>query len=73
VQRCVHSLDVFDRGSVRVAPFGSFVSGLGTWDSDIDLVITGLLEPDRVTGGFAPADKRKVVKLLQQVANRMRK
>ena len=27
----------------QVKPFGSYVSGLGTRDSDIDLVITGVL------------------------------
>ena len=29
---------------VQVCPFGSFVSGLGTKDSDIDVVITGGVE-----------------------------
>ena len=36
---------------VDVEVFGSFANNLSTWNSDVDLVVTGLLEPDRVTGG----------------------
>ncbi len=31
--------------------FGSFANGLSTWNSDLDLVVTGVFEPDRLTGG----------------------
>lgn len=31
--------------------FGSFANGLSTWNSDLDLVVTGIYEPDRMTGG----------------------
>lgn len=36
---------------VSVEVFGSFANGLSTWNSDVDIVVTGLLEPDRSTGG----------------------
>lgn len=36
---------------VDVEVFGSFANGLSTWNSDVDLVITGLMEPDKSTGG----------------------
>jgi hypothetical protein len=39
------------RGRVAVRVFGSFASGMGTWDSDVDLVVTGLFAPDAHTGG----------------------
>ena len=31
--------------------FGSFANGLSTWNSDLDLVVTGVMEPDRISGG----------------------
>ncbi len=40
-----------DARKVQVEVFGSFANGLSTWSSDVDLVVTGLVEPDRVTGG----------------------
>lgn len=36
---------------VDVEIFGSFANGLSTWSSDVDLVVTGIMEPDRSTGG----------------------
>lgn len=36
---------------VELQVFGSFANGLSTWASDLDLVITGVVEPDRLTGG----------------------
>jgi non-canonical poly(A) RNA polymerase PAPD5/7 len=30
-----------DVSNIRVQPFGSFVNGLSTWNSDVDLVVTG--------------------------------
>ncbi len=35
---------------VDVQVFGSFANGLSTWNSDLDLVVTGVMEPDRVSG-----------------------
>ena len=58
---------------VRVQPFGSFVSGLSTWDSDVDVVIAGIATPSRLTGGFATADKRFVARVLDRVARELRK
>lgn len=31
--------------------FGSFANGLSTWSSDLDLVVTGIMEPEKHTGG----------------------
>lgn len=36
---------------VEVHVFGSFANGLSTWTSDVDLVVTGMLQPERSTGG----------------------
>lgn len=37
---------------VQVQTFGSFANGLGMHSSDLDLVVTGLMEPDSPqTGG----------------------
>lgn len=36
--------------------------------SDVDIVISGLVQPSRLTGGFSPADKRFVTKVLDKVA-----
>ena len=36
--------------SVQLQPFGSFISGLGTKDSDLDLVITGAWTGERFAG-----------------------
>ena len=40
------------RGKFKVEVFGSFANGLSTWHSDVDLVVTGLFEPDRTTGCY---------------------
>lgn len=36
---------------VELQVFGSFANGLSTWCSDLDLVVAGVMEPDRVSGG----------------------
>ncbi len=41
--------------------FGSFANGLSTWNSDLDLVVTGVMEPDRVTGCELGLRKGRVV------------
>lgn len=35
----------------QVEVFGSFASGLSTWSSDVDLVVTGIMEQSKQTGG----------------------
>jgi hypothetical protein len=62
-----------EAGEFRVQPFGSFVSGLSTWDSDVDIVITGLVDPSPITGGFTQADKRMVAKCLDRIARELRR
>ncbi|KAF5835959.1 hypothetical protein DUNSADRAFT_6624 [Dunaliella salina] len=46
------------RGRLQVLPFGSFVSGLGTKASDIDIVITGVREPQDPSKGFYERHER---------------
>ncbi|KIY94997.1 poly(a) polymerase [Monoraphidium neglectum] len=62
-----------DGARVKVQPFGSFVSGLSTWNSDVDIVVSGLVTPSRLTGGFGQADKRFVIKILDRVAKELRR
>ncbi len=38
---------------MQVHAFGSYVNNLGTHDSDVDVVITGLLEPNNADNGGA--------------------
>eukprot|EP00878_Enallax_costatus_P008207 GHUV01008580.1.p1 GENE.GHUV01008580.1~~GHUV01008580.1.p1 ORF type:complete len:544 (+),score=136.06 GHUV01008580.1:826-2457(+) len=59
--------------NVRVQPFGSFVNGLSTWNSDVDLVVTGLAKPSRITGGFSHNDKRLVYRALDRIASALRR
>ena len=40
--------------------------------SDVDLVVTGLVQPDPATGGFAPSDKRLVFTALERIARQLR-
>lgn len=44
---------MFTKGkrNVRTEVFGSYVNGLATWQSDIDVVVTGLHKPHPVKGG----------------------
>jgi hypothetical protein len=41
--------------------------------SDVDLVVTGLVQPDSITGGFSPKDKRLVSSALERIATQLRK
>ncbi|WIA23026.1 hypothetical protein OEZ86_009941 [Tetradesmus obliquus] len=62
-----------DVSHIRVQPFGSFVNGLSTWNSDVDLVVTGLAKPSRITGGFSHNDKKVVYRALDRIAAALRK
>ena len=43
-------------GRLEVLPFGSFVSGLGTSSSDVDVVVVGVKQPR--SGGFYDKGER---------------
>lgn len=45
--------------NVRTEVFGSYVNGLATWQSDIDLVVTGLHKPHPVKGGGSDCGRRE--------------
>lgn len=62
-----------DTSGIRLQPFGSFVNGLSTWNSDIDLVVTGIVQPSSLTGGFEPGDKRLVSTALERIAGQLRR
>ncbi|KAI8469643.1 MAG: hypothetical protein J3K34DRAFT_522009 [Monoraphidium minutum] len=72
-QRGLDGVPLPEGARVKVQPFGSFVSGLSTWNSDVDIVISGLVTPSRLTGGFGQADKRFVTKVLDRVARELRR
>ncbi|GBF99928.1 poly(a) polymerase [Raphidocelis subcapitata] len=72
-RRGLEGLELPQGARVKVHPFGSFVSGLSTWNSDVDIVISGLVTPSRLTGGFAQADKRYVTRVLERVAKELRR
>lgn len=71
VQTCV--LKAFDEKDVEVQAFGSFVNGLSLWDSDIDVVTTGVMFPDKLTGGFDRTDRRAVANQLDKIVQQLRK
>ena len=52
---------------------GSFASGLSTWHSDVDLVVTGLFEPDRTTGCYDLKDRGRVTARLRKIADQLRR
>ncbi|KXZ42112.1 hypothetical protein GPECTOR_202g374 [Gonium pectorale] len=54
--------------SVELQVFGSFANGLSTWNSDLDLVVTGIFEPDRLSGGYEPADRAKITSKLRKLS-----
>jgi len=41
--------------------------------SDIDLVVTGLVQPSTLTGGFDAGDKRLVFTALERIATQLRR
>eukprot|EP00798_Chlamydomonas_sp_ICE-L_P005147 gene5147-34957_t len=61
-----------DMHKVRVQVFGSFANGLSTWNSDVDLVVTGMMEPDRLTGGYDVTDRGRVAARLRRIADQVR-
>jgi predicted nucleotidyltransferase len=52
-----------------VQPFGSYVSGLGTKDSDIDIVITGITEPLPGAGFYESYARPGVARILDRAAS----
>lgn len=58
---------------VEVQTFGSFATNLACWNSDIDIVITGLLEPDRISGGYNLKERRQVGVFLDRLAAQLRR
>ncbi|KAG1679417.1 hypothetical protein FOA52_007708 [Chlamydomonas sp. UWO 241] len=54
---------------LQVQPFGSYVSGLGTKDSDIDLVITGITEPLPGAGFYESYARPGVARILDRAAS----
>lgn len=61
------------RKRVKAQVFGSFVNGLSTWNSDVDIVITGVMEPDRISGGYDQSERRTVSLHLDKVAVALRR
>jgi len=57
----------------RCSPLAASFNGLSTWNSDVDLVVTGLVKPSRITGGFSHNDKRLVYKALDKIAAQLRR
>ncbi|GAX73737.1 hypothetical protein CEUSTIGMA_g1190.t1 [Chlamydomonas eustigma] len=57
----------FPRAQVKA--FGSFVSGLGSSDSDIDLVITGIKDPDSSVGFYQPSERPFIARLLDRLVS----
>ncbi|GFR47440.1 hypothetical protein Agub_g9163 [Astrephomene gubernaculifera] len=53
---------------VELQVFGSFANGLSTWGSDVDLVVTGISEPDKVTGGYEPNDRARITSRLRKLS-----
>uniref|UniRef100_A0A7R9V042 Poly(A) RNA polymerase mitochondrial-like central palm domain-containing protein n=1 Tax=Chlamydomonas euryale TaxID=1486919 RepID=A0A7R9V042_9CHLO len=52
--------------------FGSFANGLATWDSDVDLVITGIHAPSQRTGAYSERDRNRVASRLRKLSDTMR-
>ncbi|GFH14814.1 poly(A) polymerase [Haematococcus lacustris] len=53
--------------------FGSFASGLNTWSSDVDMVVTGIMKPDKATGGYDVADRGRVTARLRRIGEGLRR
>ncbi|GIL93643.1 hypothetical protein Vretifemale_21039 [Volvox reticuliferus] len=48
------------RGTLRVEPFGSYMCGLGTKSSDIDVVLVGMVEPSSFLGFYSKDERPRV-------------
>ena len=42
---------------MQVEPFGSYASGLGTRNSDVDIVLLGLMEPNPTRGFYSKGER----------------
>jgi non-canonical poly(A) RNA polymerase PAPD5/7 len=73
VRGCVKKAFLSSSRRVEVEAFGSFVNNLSTWNSDVDLVVTGVMEPDRYTGGFGRVERRVVAGHLERIAAQLRR
>eukprot|EP00195_Chlamydomonas_chlamydogama_P017015 CAMPEP_0202894832 /NCGR_PEP_ID=MMETSP1392-20130828/4140_1 /ASSEMBLY_ACC=CAM_ASM_000868 /TAXON_ID=225041 /ORGANISM="Chlamydomonas chlamydogama, Strain SAG 11-48b" /LENGTH=516 /DNA_ID=CAMNT_0049579635 /DNA_START=427 /DNA_END=1974 /DNA_ORIENTATION=- len=73
IRQCTFKAFPDMRQSLKVEVFGSFANGLSTWNSDVDLVVTGLLEPDRVTGGYDMSDRGRVTARLRKITEQLRR
>nr|ABU52972.1 hypothetical protein [Dunaliella viridis] len=60
------------QGRLQVLPFGSFVSGLGTKASDIDVVIVGVREPQNRKGFYDRSERPDVARILDRVGRSLR-
>ncbi|GLC45906.1 hypothetical protein PLESTF_000711000 [Pleodorina starrii] len=59
-------------GVLRVEPFGSYMCGLGTKSSDIDVVLVGLMEPSPSLGFYGKAERPRVARLLDRLTPHLR-
>ncbi|KAJ9507932.1 hypothetical protein QJQ45_021174 [Haematococcus lacustris] len=62
-----------DYKRMEVQVFGSFASGLNTWSSDVDMVVTGIMRPDKATGGYDVADRGRVTARLRRIGEGLRR
>ncbi|KAG2494672.1 hypothetical protein HYH03_007188 [Edaphochlamys debaryana] len=59
-------------GRMKVEPFGSYMCGLGTRASDIDVVVVGLAEPSPTLGFYDHADRPRVARMLDRLVPQLR-
>ncbi|GFR52957.1 hypothetical protein Agub_g15630, partial [Astrephomene gubernaculifera] len=57
---------------LRAEPFGSYVSGLGTCSSDIDVVLVGLAEPSLGLGFYSREERPRIARLLDRLTPHLR-
>ncbi|GLI66381.1 hypothetical protein VaNZ11_010172 [Volvox africanus] len=60
------------RGTLRVEPFGSYMCGLGTKSSDIDVVLVGMVEPSAALGFYNRDERPRVARLLDRLTPHLR-
>lgn len=53
--------------------FGSFTNDLATWHSDLDMVVTGLAVPDRITGGYDRSERSAIAHYLEKIVQQLRR
>ncbi|PNH08481.1 DNA polymerase sigma, partial [Tetrabaena socialis] len=59
-------------GQVQVEPFGSYIAGLGTGESDIDVVLVGLAEPSSSLGFYSRDERPRVSRMLDRLIPHLR-